>query len=195
MSATQPSSDLPSPDADAQAIDSSSPQKRRLPHINEPRLASRPETAGTSESGNPVFEGLVQGENDIIGLLAYALYKQNKRDWLASFQATVDRAPAAAEIAAYTMGERLPRRVATYRRLAEDMLAASGKPGGPMMHPANDAGLLPQPVAASGKAASGKGLGNNAMALRTIGGLLLLVIAMAIVFRLAGTWLFGTPGR
>ena len=34
-----------------------------------------------------IFDKLVSGESDVVGLLAYSLSMQNKRDWLAAFQA------------------------------------------------------------------------------------------------------------
>ncbi len=35
---------------------------------------------------NPIFEALVSAEGEISGLVAYSLYKQNKRDWLEDFK-------------------------------------------------------------------------------------------------------------
>jgi hypothetical protein len=77
---------------------------------------------------SPIFAELVQAEDDTIGLLAYSLYKQNKRDWLASFFKEHDREATEGEVEAYHLGERTPRRVLTYRRLAVDVLAKD--PGG-----------------------------------------------------------------
>src|SRR5262249_48922728 len=44
-----------------------------------------------------IFDRLVSGESDVVGLLAYSLSMQNKRDWLAAFQAETGRAPSADE--------------------------------------------------------------------------------------------------
>jgi hypothetical protein len=77
---------------------------------------------------SPIFAELVQAEDDTVGLLAYALYKQNKRDWLVSFFKEHDREATEGEVEAYHLGERTPRRVLTYRRLAVDVLAKD--PGG-----------------------------------------------------------------
>ncbi|SDR60820.1 hypothetical protein SAMN05519103_07151 [Rhizobiales bacterium GAS113] len=71
---------------------------------------------------NPVFAELVQGEEDLAGLVGYALYKLNKRDWLASFFKTHGRDPTEDEVESYILGERTQRRLTTYRRLAEDMI-------------------------------------------------------------------------
>lgn len=77
---------------------------------------------------SPIFGELVQAEDDTVGLIAYALYKQNKRDWLASFAKEHGREATEGEVEAYHLGERTPRRVLTYRRLAVDVLAKD--PGG-----------------------------------------------------------------
>jgi hypothetical protein len=77
---------------------------------------------------SPIFVELVQAEDDIVGLLAYSLYKQNKRDWLASFAKEHGREATEGEVEAYHLGERTPRRLLTYRRLAVDVLA--NDPGG-----------------------------------------------------------------
>src|SRR5271169_4982436 len=71
---------------------------------------------------NPIFAELVQAEDDLDGLVGYALYKQNKRDWLASFFKTHGRDPTDSEIESYILGERTQRRLATYRRLAEGLI-------------------------------------------------------------------------
>ena len=77
---------------------------------------------------NSIFAELVQAEDDTVGLLAYALYKQNKRDWLTSFFKEQEREATPGELLAYHLGERSPRRLLTYRRLAVDILARD--PGG-----------------------------------------------------------------
>ena len=74
---------------------------------------------------NTIFDRLVANEADVVGLLAYSLSMQNKRDWLAAFQAEKGRDPDAAEMAAYDIGERIERRLATYRKLAEHALSGN----------------------------------------------------------------------
>lgn len=72
---------------------------------------------------NPMFSELVWADDDVVGLVAYALYKQNKRDWFTAFEATNARRPSSAELNSYIVGEATRRRVETYRRLAADALA------------------------------------------------------------------------
>jgi hypothetical protein len=139
------------------------------------------------DARNPIYDLLVQGETDVIGLLAYSLYKQNKRDWLIAFQATHGRDPAAVETDAFILGERIPRRIATYRRLAEDMLdkgelQSSSLLSGLVSTPANDLG---------GQRPLGQKTNRSPITWRYIGTLLAGLVVMAIVFRLAAGWLFG----
>jgi len=74
---------------------------------------------------NRVFQKLVTTDDDVGGLVAYALYKQNKLDWLLEYEKLRGQAPSLSEIAAYIIGESTPRRLATYRHLAETTLAGS----------------------------------------------------------------------
>jgi hypothetical protein len=103
----------------------------RLPKAIEPArmldevVEDLAERAAAQEDGrNPIFDILVRDEADLDGLVAYALYKQNKRDWLIAFEKSHGRRPDPRELASYILGERTPRRIETYRRLAGDALAA-----------------------------------------------------------------------
>jgi hypothetical protein len=187
----------------------------RLPRV-EQHLSVLPEAAQSrpveaEDTRNPMFGLLVQNESDVTGLLAYALYKQNKRDWLMAFQATHGRDPDTIQTEAFVLGERLPRRTATYRRLAGDLLrhddtARSGLIKGLMQSPANDTAGMGAGLPGAGLSDPGlHGPGLSGPTLqqaakspatwRTIAVMLLMLVAMAVVFRLAGSWLFGTPGR
>lgn len=73
-----------------------------------------------------VFGRLVQDDGDIAGLVAYSIYKQHKLDWLRAFEQAKGRAPGEAELFSYIIGEATPRRLATYRHLAEATLAGNG---------------------------------------------------------------------
>src|SRR3954453_18649923 len=102
----------------------------------------------TGEDGDrsPVFSHLVTGDNDIVGLVAYSIYKQNKLDWLLAFHRAPGREPSEQENTAYIIGEATPRRLATYRHLAESTLAGSG----------------PDVPSASGKSGGGSSYGSRA---------------------------------
>lgn len=81
---------------------------------------------------NTVFGSLVTEDSDVVGLVAYSIYKQNKHDFLVSFSKQKGREPNETELAAYTMGESTPRRLAIYRHLAQATLDGRG-PDSPAM--------------------------------------------------------------
>ncbi len=97
-----------------------------------PKIAASPvaanaktEVLGEAEK-NPIFDALVTPEEDVAGLVAYSIYKQNKRAWLDDFIKATGRAPTEAESRAYIIGESTERRLNTYRHLAAATLAGQG---------------------------------------------------------------------
>ena len=84
------------------------------------------ENAGEAER-NPIFDALVTPDEDVAGLVAYSIYKQNKRAWLDDFVKATGRAPNEAESRAYIIGESTERRLSTYRHLAASTLAGQGR--------------------------------------------------------------------
>lgn len=82
---------------------------------------------GIASLRDSIFDKLVTGEGDVVGLLAYSLSKQNKRDWLIAFRREKGRDPDSIEMDAFDIGETIDRRIGTYRKLAE--VALSGEPG------------------------------------------------------------------
>jgi hypothetical protein len=91
-------------------------------------MASSPAPASEINTAirDTIFERLVSSDGDVIGLLAYSLSKQNKRDWLAAFRKVKGRDPDTAELDAFDIGETIDRRIGTYRKLAE--VAINGDP-------------------------------------------------------------------
>lgn len=85
--------------------------------------AFAPVDLDVGEERQSVFTSLVTGDTDVIGLVAYSIYKQNKHDFLVAFTRRCGRQPDDAELFAYKMGEATPRRLAIYRHLAESTLA------------------------------------------------------------------------
>ena len=75
---------------------------------------------------NTIFDSLVKVEGEVAGLVAYSIYKQNKRAWLNGFIKATGRPPSDAESRAYIIGESTERRLATYRHLAAATLAGQG---------------------------------------------------------------------
>ncbi len=111
----------PDPQEDARAI--ASPVRRAaadgVTAVDDPAIVDPAEHT-------IVFTNLVTSDKDIVGLVAYSLYKQNKYDWLAAFGRQTGRMPDEAEAQAYLLGESTPRRLATYRHLAEATLEGRG---------------------------------------------------------------------
>ena len=104
------------------------PERTRLPPADMP-APPRDAMERPRAEHNGVFRSLVAEDSDIAGLVAYSIYKQNKLDWLAAFEAAKGRAPDEAELSSYIIGEATPRRLATYRHLAEATLAGKGPDG------------------------------------------------------------------
>ena len=76
---------------------------------------------------NPIFDALVTADSEISGLVAYSLYKQNKRSWIEDFKRVTGRLPNEAETRAYIIGESTERRLATYRLLAQTTLGGHSR--------------------------------------------------------------------
>ena len=86
-------------------------------------LPVRPEVEGEVER-NRIFDTLVgsDGGEDVARLVAYSIYKQNKRAWLDDFVKATGRGPSDAETRSYIIGESTERRISTYRHLAASTL-------------------------------------------------------------------------
>lgn len=82
--------------------------------------------APSDSERNAVFSELVTGDQDVVGLVAYSIYKQNKHDFLVAFAQMKGREPTPVEISAYIVGESTPRRLSIYRHLAEATLEGRG---------------------------------------------------------------------
>ena len=122
---------------------------------------------------NIVFQTLVKNDSDIAGLVAYSIYKQNKLDWLTAFETAKRRAPNEAELASYIIGEGTPRRLATYRHLAEATLAGRGPE------------IAGQPVPGRASSQRRPGLMNRSA---LTGGLIVTYALIALLFAV-GFWL------
>lgn len=124
-----------------------------------------------------VFQSLVREDADITGLVAYSIYKQNKLDWLLAFEKACGRPPNEAEQLAYGIGESTPRRLATYRQLADATLA--GDVGDPSAGGARAAQAGAWKRGATPDAAARRGAWTQAIA-----GSVILAVAI-----LVGAWL------
>ncbi|MCC2099207.1 MAG: hypothetical protein KDJ29_20120 [Hyphomicrobiales bacterium] len=177
------------PPASASAAD-----KARMPDTDgfavsgEAPAGSKKASIGSSSSSeererNEVFGSLVKGDEDIIGLVAYSIYKQNKHDWLVAFNKIKDREPNEDEAFSYIAGESTARRLAIYRHLAQATLEGRGPQvsGGPAKE------KFVQTALSNGNAAGKAGSGSS-KAMMWIGALIAVVIALYIGAK------FGMPG-
>jgi hypothetical protein len=73
-----------------------------------------------------VFAKIITSDDDIIGMVAYSLYKLNKYDWSVEFHRVKGRMPNAFEVESFSIGESMLRRLSAYRQMAELMLRTHG---------------------------------------------------------------------
>lgn len=148
-----------------------------------PAETAKKPVAESDPERNEVFTSLVNGDTDIVGLVAYSIYKQNKHDWLVAFNKLKSREPNEDEIFAYIAGESTPRRLATYRHLAEATLEGRGPTVN--MGPASEKFVQRSLTTAHAAQSSPGGGGNTAKWIVTIIAALVAVLAAAK---------FGIPG-
>ncbi|WP_210497241.1 hypothetical protein [Microvirga antarctica] len=73
---------------------------------------------------NTVYEKLVTRDDDLVGLISYALYKQRKRSWMMDFRSQKKRVPNHDEGSSYLIGETTGSRLNDYRQQAEAILGS-----------------------------------------------------------------------
>jgi hypothetical protein len=147
------------------------------------------QTFGATDSDrNEVFGQLVTGDSDIIGLVAYSIYKQNKHDWLVSFAKQKGREPNESELQAYIVGESTARRLATYRHLAQSTLDGNGPEvsASPSSESFAQRGYA---IAQRNKIAAGRG--GASPAVKAAGYVVALLVALVAIYLAAK---FGLPG-
>jgi hypothetical protein len=82
----------------------------------------------------------VTADDNVVGLVAYSLYKQSKLDWIGAFEQDRGRVPNDSELSSYIIGEGSARRLGTYRHLAETALATWRDGGNANALPTSDSG-------------------------------------------------------
>lgn len=147
----------------------------------EPSTSAPASVSAEERERNTVFGNLVTGDDDIVGLVAYSIYKQNKHDWLVAFNKAKGREPNEAEASSYILGEATQRRLSIYRHLARATLEGQG--------PHVTAGksgdsFIPRSFASTGR---GGGHSAGAMAMWVIG-----IGAVVVALYLAAK--YGLPG-
>lgn len=79
---------------------------------------------GSVVGGHRTYSALVQGDADLVGLVAYALYKRDKLKFCEQFRGRNSREPTQNEIEAFIATSNLDTRVQGYRAEAELLLEA-----------------------------------------------------------------------
>ncbi len=142
---------------------------------------SAAQMAADEHERNAVFGSLVNGDDDIVGLVAYSIYKQNKHDWLVSFNKAKGREPEEAEATSYIIGESTARRLAIYRHLAQATLEGRG----PQVSGTPSKEKFAQRNLANGSSAQGSGGG------KIVPVIIGMVVGAVLVFLAAK---YGLPG-
>lgn len=71
---------------------------------------------------NYIYKTLVKGPDDIVGALAYALYKEEKLQFITDFEQTHKREPTDEELACFHQTSNLPARLTSYQDRAQGLL-------------------------------------------------------------------------
>ncbi|MBM3609859.1 MAG: hypothetical protein FJX29_15685 [Alphaproteobacteria bacterium] len=100
--------------------------KPAMPSASGVDLSGAKAALAADNDRNEVFTSLVTSDDDIVGLVAYSIYKQNKHDWLVAFNKYKNREPDERELESYIIGESTARRLAIYRHLAVATLEGKG---------------------------------------------------------------------
>lgn len=78
----------------------------------------------TSATYNFIYSKLVAGPGDLVGLIAYGLYKREKIEFIAGFKGDHSKDPGDLDLAAFHSFTNTESRLETYRSQAEEILAS-----------------------------------------------------------------------
>lgn len=71
---------------------------------------------------NFIYKKLAQGPDDVVGALAYALYKEEKLAYVKDFEESRGSAPADADLQEFHRMTNMPQRIDAYKQQAERLL-------------------------------------------------------------------------
>ncbi|EGQ9765640.1 MICOS complex subunit MIC60 [Vibrio alginolyticus] len=71
---------------------------------------------------NQVYETLVEDEDDLVGQIAYCMYKQNKQKYIRSFEEEHKRLPSDEELEVYVKCSEIPK-LSLYEAQAEELIS------------------------------------------------------------------------
>ncbi len=78
-------------------------------------------TSGKVDGFNYIYSTLVGHPDDLLGIVAYSFYKQQKIEFMRAFSAEHDRAPHDAELRAFHIASNSPASIAMYRAKADSL--------------------------------------------------------------------------
>jgi len=73
-------------------------------------------------SQNFIYSELVQSDDDLVGLVAYGIYKRHKIEFIEKFKRENNRPPYDSECKAFFASSTAPSQLSKYRNEAEDLL-------------------------------------------------------------------------
>jgi hypothetical protein len=153
------------------------PTELRVPPPREvPAAGPRP--------ANRVYEHLVEGDDDVIGLVAYALYKQDKRDWLATWRRQHSGEPTDDQIDAFIATQMSFGQRDRYRVAARQVLDAYAATVVDVERPAIVQGAVSQRIESAATRVENASRWWRQLPAAFIGALLFAVIIVAIVVAL-----------
>lgn len=99
-------------------------QKPEEPPLDRMHGSAAGKAEPMTQVRNRIYDHLVEGEDDVIGLITYSLYKQDKRDWLVSWMAQHGTEPTADQTEAFTNAQMTAAQRERYRNAARQVLDA-----------------------------------------------------------------------
>lgn len=142
--------------------------------------AKRPATAGES----PIFDRMVQTDDDLVGLLAFALCEQDRRDWLAAWQTSHPSPPTADQMEAYIAGRNTPSQIEQYRAGSRRALEAYALAAVEYERP-----LIAEEAVTARIERAARAVEAGGRWWRQIGGALVAIIVLAVVLALVAVGL------
>ena len=87
------------------------------------RILTGQNAQNTPQNYNKVYETLVTNEDDIVGFVAYSLYKKSKQEYITAFEKENNRKPTSEEILTHVLCSEMPS-LKLYRARAEQIVTA-----------------------------------------------------------------------
>lgn len=137
--------------------------------------------SGGRRPTNQVYEHLVEGDDDVIGLVAYALYKQDKRDWLATWRRQHSSEPTDDQIDAFIATQMSFGQRDRYRVAARQVLDAYAHVAVDVERPVITQAAVSQRIETAATRVENAGRWWRQLPAAILGGLFVAVVLAAII--------------